>query len=191
MDFIRYRMYEDIRSTLTREGALPLKGSILGISGIGHFQQFIDPTANVTETKWPDVTILDLPYPEETFDIVITDQILEHVEGSCEHAVRESMRVLKKGGIAIHTSVFMYRIHHKHPSDFWRFSIYGLRYLCKDFSHIIQSGGWGNRLSQILLTAFPRLAALQVPRTRPSFLRWLTTFSAPNFYHTVWIIAKK
>jgi ubiquinone/menaquinone biosynthesis C-methylase UbiE len=90
--------------------------------------------------------VLDVQYPE--FDFVISDQVIEHLEDP-KKAVKESYRVLKKGGVAIHTTCFINYIHFC-PKDFRRFSPDALRYLCKDFSEILQCEGWGNRIAILL-----------------------------------------
>lgn len=192
MKFSRYSMYKSIEKTLKENGLFPMQGKILGISGIDSFKDFIDKNnAAITETSWPKTSMLDLPFPDESFDVVISNQVIEHIKGNPQKAIDESRRILKDGGIAIHTTVFMYRIHHKHPGDYWRFSTYGLKYLCRNFSEIIACDGWGSRFSQILFTAFPRATTWRVPKRKLSILRWLANKNAPNFYSQVWIIAKK
>lgn len=44
---------------------------------------------------------LRLPYPDETFDVVLSDQVFEHVKDQVT-VFRELFRVMKPGGIAIH-----------------------------------------------------------------------------------------
>lgn len=190
--FIRLVMYKKIAIALRNYGIMPLTGSILGISGIDNFKPWISPNAKLTETSWPEINILSLPFPDRTFDVVITDQILEHVDGNPQNAVDESYRVLKPGGIAIHTTVFGYRGHHKHPVDYWRFTPSGLRYLCRNFSEIKSSGGWGNRYSTVLLAIFPKIANRNLDNKICNVLLWpIFRKNDPSFAHTVWIIAKK
>jgi ubiquinone/menaquinone biosynthesis C-methylase UbiE len=43
-----------------------------------------------------------LPFPDETFDLVVSETVLEHVMGNQEQCFREIARVLKPGGIALH-----------------------------------------------------------------------------------------
>src|SRR6478609_3547141 len=42
-----------------------------------------------------------VPFPDEYFDLVISDQVLEHVSEQ-EKAFREIYRVLKAGGVSVH-----------------------------------------------------------------------------------------
>jgi SAM-dependent methyltransferase len=54
--------------------------------------------------KYPDhvinIDVLDIPYPESTFDIVICNHVLEHIPNDLD-AMREIYRVLKINGQAI------------------------------------------------------------------------------------------
>lgn len=44
----------------------------------------------------------DLPFPDQTFDVVLATDVIEHLEDDAK-ALREIARVLKKGGLAIIT----------------------------------------------------------------------------------------
>src|SRR5437899_1391897 len=80
--------------------------------------------APVLETNYPDVDLQQLPYSPEQFDYVITDQVLAHLPDP-RAAVAESFRVLKLGGMAVHTTCFLNPIHH-YPRDYYRISCEGL-----------------------------------------------------------------
>jgi SAM-dependent methyltransferase len=56
-------------------------------------------------------SLLALNFADESFDFVMCDQVLEHVEGDPQLAFDETWRVLRPGGIAIHTTVFNYSYH--------------------------------------------------------------------------------
>lgn len=47
-----------------------------------------------------NMNVLDLPFSDETFDLVICNHVLEHIDDDCK-AMRELYRVLKKGGTAL------------------------------------------------------------------------------------------
>jgi ubiquinone/menaquinone biosynthesis C-methylase UbiE len=68
---------------------------------------------------------------------------MEHVAGDPQRAIDEAFRVLRPGGLAIHTTCFINPIH-EGPGDFWRFTPAALRLLCTRFSSVIKCGGWGN-----------------------------------------------
>ena len=100
--------------------------------------------ARITTADYPEVDLLALPHESEAFAYVVADQVLEHVEGDPQRAVDEIRRVLRPGGVAIITTCFYNPIHWG-PEDFWRFTPAALRYLCRDFSTILQVDGWGHR----------------------------------------------
>lgn len=90
----------------------------------------------------PEVDVHDLSaYNGDSFDFVVLDEILEHVERPWE-AVKEVHRILKPGGCLITSSPFMIA-EHKVPRDYWRFTKDGLRVLLEPFSRV-DVFSWGN-----------------------------------------------
>lgn len=179
-------MYNRIRECLS----LPIRGRILGISGIRGFYPLIDREASeIAESQYPGVDMQRLPYGDETFDFVVTDQVIEHLEDP-QRAVRESWRVLRREGIAIHTSCFINSIH-PCPIDLWRFSPDALRYLCGDFSEIIQCEGFGNRIAHLLCFVSDRFRFMRVPDTRLSVRHWLATWNEKKYPMVTWVVARK
>lgn len=59
-------------------------------------------TAHLPAILVGNASIYDLPFPDETFDAVILSEILEHVDRDVD-ALREILRVLKPGGLALLT----------------------------------------------------------------------------------------
>jgi ubiquinone/menaquinone biosynthesis C-methylase UbiE len=166
-----------------------MKGRILGISGINYFRPIISDEAEVIETNYPQVDIQNLPYSEGSFDVVISDQILEHVKNP-KKAVEESYRVLKKDGMAIHTTCFINPVH-LCPEDYWRFSPASLRYLCKDFSEILQCEGWGNRLAIFFIFLSERIRFITIPERKLSAFHWIASHNDKKYPIVTWVIAKK
>lgn len=168
----RFKMYREVKRILQ-----PYKQGrdVLDISGSSDLVALLDhPSPRITRAvfrdpklpeKWTPVpdgavvaNILELPFENESFDYLFADQVLEHVEGNPHKALQETARVLRPGGIAIHTTCFMQEPHEE-PKDFWRFSTYGLELLCKENGlNLIESGCWGNRL------AFFGLRYLKIPQ---------------------------
>lgn len=72
----------------------------------------------------------DLPIESESVDIVLSNQVLEHVLDE-RKAVQESFRVLKKGGLFIGSVPHISPIHLE-PYDFRRFTYYGLKKILED-----------------------------------------------------------
>jgi len=83
-------MYRRISETLNE----PLGGKILGISGIDAFRPLISKQAEVLDVHYPEVDMQNLPFKDSSFDYVISDQVIEHLENP-KKAILESHRVLK------------------------------------------------------------------------------------------------
>jgi SAM-dependent methyltransferase len=67
----------------------------------------------------------ELAFADAIFDTAFSTQVLEHVADH-QGMVRETYRILKKGGYAIFTVPFAWELHEE-PYDFYRFSKHGLR----------------------------------------------------------------
>ena len=195
MRLTRHTLYTRIFSALS----LPLSGDILGISGLKYWrgsphyqppQKILADTARITEADYPNVTMLELPYADNSFDYVICDQVLEHIEGDPQQAIDEAHRVLRPGGTLIAATVF---IHPKHygPKDMWRFSPDALRYLCRNFSEVIQCEGWGNRWIHILFFLYDRARDWEVPKRRLSLAHYLSQKNDTAYPLATWIVVKK
>ncbi len=181
----RYYMYKKLREFFKE----PMDGKILGISGIGNFRPLISKTADVLGVQYPEVDMQNLPYKDNSFDFVISDQVIEHLEDP-KKAVEELYRVLKVGGIAIHTTCLINYIH-LCPKDFWRFSSDALRYLCKDFSEILHSRGWGNRIAILLCFLSDRFRFMNIPETKWSIRHLIASYNEEKYPIVTWVVAKK
>ncbi len=82
-----------------------------------------------------------LPFKENSFDVVMCTQVLEHVNQPFE-VVREIRRVLKPQGKVFLSTHGVWKEHNA-PSDNWRFAPAGFKELFKGFSaaQIIPQGG--------------------------------------------------
>ena len=69
-----------------------------------------------------------LPFPDESFNTVLSVQVLEHTPDPAA-LVLEMARVLRPDGLLILTAPFSFRLHEE-PHDYFRFSVHGLRELC-------------------------------------------------------------
>ncbi len=139
----RYYMYRRLEEVVNHERA---SGRILSISGSVRLCRSFDLHASeITEVNYPDFNILRLPFRDDEFDHVVSDQVLEHVEGDPQSAVDETWRVIQPGGLAVHTTCFVNPLH-REPGDFWRFSPDALKFLCRKFSRIVDVGGLGESI---------------------------------------------
>jgi len=185
---VRYQPNRHLRGILN-DGSEGQGKNTLAISKSGAFCKIIGlGQSEILETTYPDVDMLDLPYPDETFDFVVSEFVIEHVAGDLQHAINECRRVLKPGGIVVHLTNFIYPIHGA-PYDYWRFTPYALRLLHKDFTEIIESGGWGNHY--VMLLRMLDIFFTDVPECRFHPLNRIARRNDEDFPLVTWIIAKK
>jgi SAM-dependent methyltransferase len=183
----RYAMY----SRLKLLGAnLPSKsGRVLAISKSANLCDVLglQPT-EIIAADYPDQNMLSLNFSDCSFDFVVSDQVLEHVEGDPQKAIDESWRVLRPGGIAIHTTCFINPIH-GFPKDYWRFTPDALRLLSKKFTQIIECDGWGNFDTWLLIRDGLRFEGIPHAKWHP--LHQLAMKNDPDWPIVTWMIAKK
>lgn len=70
-----------------------------------------------------------LPFADQTFDTVVSFQVLEHVPEP-QRMMGEISRVLRAGGHLLLSTPQMWHVHEA-PHDYYRFTRYGLAYLCQ------------------------------------------------------------
>lgn len=189
--FTRYVMYRRLSAVVAehidRHGGAGLR--VLAISGSVPFAAQIGlGDADVFEANYPEYDMLALPFPDGHFDVVLSDQVLEHIEGNPFRAVRESVRVTRPGGFVVHTTCFFNEIHCE-PQDFWRFTPEALRLLCRDVAGPVEVGGWGN-LALLPLTRLG-LRFRPVPDARWHPLHRLAVRNNPRWPVTTWVVARK
>lgn len=85
-----------------------------------------------TPNSQPDIvaSALDLPLEAQSFDTVVSTEVLEHVPDPLR-ALREMHRVLRRGGYLI-LSTPMYWPRHEIPHDYFRYPYDGLIYLIQE-----------------------------------------------------------
>jgi SAM-dependent methyltransferase len=101
-----------------------------------------------------------LPVPDETYDVVLCTQVLEHVRHP-DRALREMTRVLVPGGHLFLTTHGVYPFH-PHPFDYWRWTQQGLEAIFQDAKglevvSLVPHGGSGATLA-VLINTFVREA---------------------------------
>jgi SAM-dependent methyltransferase len=90
-----------------------------------------------------------LPFKDEIFDAVTLQSVLEHVEDPWR-VMKESCRVLKKGGLLWVEVPFIYPVHDE--NDYWRWTRKGLDLMCSKLFAREESGilmGPGTAMSLI------------------------------------------
>ncbi len=104
------------------------------------------------------------PFPDNSFDTVISTQMLEHVEKPWV-VVSEIKRILKKNGVCIITAPFLVP-YHADPTDYFRYTKEGLTSLFKNNGfEIIESGTYGNTAT--VLTEMMHFAHFSHYKDRP------------------------
>ncbi|MDX2254719.1 MAG: methyltransferase domain-containing protein [Pseudanabaenaceae cyanobacterium bins.39] len=182
----RYSMYRHIsKYSELRSGDL----KVLSISNSENLAKLIGFTdEQITNVSYPEVNILHLPFQDQEFDAVVSDQVLEHIEGDPHLAINETFRVLKPHGIALHTTCFINPVHGC-PNDYWRFTPDALNLLVKPHADILDVGGWGN------LYAWPfillGLRHEPIPNARWHPFHWIATHNDLDWPIVTWILARK
>lgn len=180
----RYTMYRRIGAFFEGKSRA---GRVLSISESEALHGLFDKSrCEIVIANYPEFNVLSLPFPDCTFDYVVCDQVLEHVQGSPQTAVNELFRVLRPGGWMILTTCLMNPIHGA-PGDFWRFTPDGLRHLCSLFSRIEQAEGWGN--AWVHLMQFFGVRGIPIPHARFHPLHRIATHNDPTWPVMTWIIA--
>lgn len=76
--FAMYRHFEALASLRTSPQHL---SRVLAISGSEYLANLLFPSANIITASYPEVSILNLPYPDGEFDAIVADQVLDTSEG--------------------------------------------------------------------------------------------------------------
>jgi SAM-dependent methyltransferase len=140
-------------------------GELLDVgSGWRHHREFLDKFSctNMDIQPFPETTVVadfykKFPFPDERFDVVYVSNTLEHCYQPL-HLLRESARVLKKGGYLIGTVPFVIK-EHLPPDDFFRYTSFVLAKLLEDAGftrHSIFRLGDFNDVMEAMLSFYVR-----------------------------------
>lgn len=102
--------------------------------------------SNYRNVQFPEYDICSTALDGESFDLIIAEQVLEHVPRPYR-AVQNVFQMLKPGGFFIVNTPFLIRIHEV-PNDYSRWTEAGLKQLLVEGGFQegkIQTGSWGNR----------------------------------------------
>lgn len=114
---------------------------------------------------------LYLPFKSEAFESVLSIEVLEHLPEP-ERALTEIARILKPEGKLILTTPMTWYLHYE-PSDYYRFTNYGLTYLLnKAGFRVLKIERTGGLSAIILLYLVEKVFRLSYAMTSP--LRWLS-----------------
>jgi SAM-dependent methyltransferase len=131
--------------------------------------------------NYPDFDLCAPLADQGPFDVVICEQVIEHVPDPC--AAAANLRGLcVPGGHVVVSTPFMIRVHEEWGmQDYWRFTPRGLRTLLERAGLTVDSvGSWGNR----------RVIAGNLDRW-PAYRRWHSLRDEPKLPVQVWAFARR
>lgn len=135
--WVRVAMDRDIEEHLRSLG--PNRLDAVEISGNGRGTL---PWREYVPVAYPDFDLLN-PRPVGEFDVVICEQVLEHVADPVT-AVTTLRSLCRPGGLVVASTPFMLKIHGA-PEDHWRFTPTGLQQLLECGGlRVDRIGFWGN-----------------------------------------------
>jgi len=101
---VRYAMYHRIAKATQ---GFHYDGQVLSISHSDYLCKLIGAKdEQIISAAYPEYNICNLDFSDETFNAVVSDQVLEHIECYPNQAIDECYRILKPGGIMVHTTCF-------------------------------------------------------------------------------------
>ena len=183
----RYAMYERLGSVLT-DADRDATRRVLSVSHSTRLVRVMGlDRGEIVEADYPEHDVLDLGFADGSFDAVVSDQVLEHLDGDPQRAFDECRRVLRPGGLSVHTTCF---VQHRHwgPKDMWRFSTDALAYLARDHAEIIELGAWGNPYIWPYIVL--GLRHEPVPHARWHPVNKLARYNHPMWPATTWVVAR-
>lgn len=139
------------------------------------------PWRAFTSLQYPEFDLCaPLPEGHERYDVVICEQVIEHVEDPWA-AVANLRRLAVPGGHVIVSTPFLIRVHEEWGMlDYWRFTPRGLRTLLEGCGlQVDEVGSWGNRA--VVVGNFGHW---------PAARRWLPLRDEPNLPVQVWAFAR-
>jgi SAM-dependent methyltransferase len=144
----------------------PARCSAVEISGTSHsgyaWRQY-------TSSQYPALDICAPPAELPQYDLVICEQVLEHVRDPWT-ATRTLHDLCRPGGRAIVSTPFLVKVHPT-PDDYWRFTEDGLRRLLEGSGFVVDEvDSWGSkRAVRGNLRRFPPMRSWRSLRNQDEF----------------------
>jgi len=144
IDWCRYVMNHETHRLISNLNYS--KMSAFEISG-SRWQKF--PFASYSSSVYPEFDLMVNPTSTELYDIVLAEQVLEHVRNPYK-ALDTVRKILKPGGFFLSTTPFLLKVHGspkgKIPIDYWRWTPLGIKTLFEDCGFdTIKVDSWGNK----------------------------------------------
>lgn len=170
--YARFVMNQEISRRLTMLNREDL--SALEISGKTYREA---GWAEYRSTEYPQFDLCAVTSIERDYDVVLCEQVLEHVPDPIA-AVQTLFKLVRPGGHLIVNTPFLIRIH-EYPADYWRFTPQGLRRLLEHAGFVVEEvGSWGNRSA--VRANFDSWAVMR---------RWRALVNEENLPVVVWAFA--
>jgi SAM-dependent methyltransferase len=94
--------------------------------------------------QYPDYDVCQSPLAEGQFDLVIAEQVFEHILRP-DRAAANIYEMLRPGGVLVISTPFLLKVH-EFPLDLYRWTERGMRELLESAGfRILSTGSWGNR----------------------------------------------
>lgn len=176
--YLRVKMDQAVGEYLDELGSEQLDAA--EISGSAHAER---TWASFQSLNYPDFDLCAPLVVEGQFDVVICEQVLEHVADPSA-AAANLLGLVRPGGHVIVTTPFLVRIHELLEYgmyDYWRFTPRGLGVLLERAGlDVVDVGSWGNRV------------CVQANLSRWSAYRsWQPLRNEPDVPLQVWAIARR
>lgn len=133
----RFTLNKKLKKTLPR---IPT-GKVLDIGSLdAPYRKLIPHTSYTTIDIDPKAKadyigdVHNLPFKDSTYDTIVATELLEHCH-TPEKAVNEMNRILKKNGICLASTRFIY-YQHDQIEDYYRYAEPGLKHLFKNFTKV-------------------------------------------------------
>jgi SAM-dependent methyltransferase len=93
---------------------------------------------------YPDYDVCEEPLAEAQFDLVIAEQVFEHILRP-DRAAANIYKMLRPGGFFVISTPFLLKVH-EFPLDLYRWTEQGMRQLLEVAGFSVKAtGSWGNR----------------------------------------------
>ena len=174
----QWQRVELIRAVDARLQALdPPSKTAVEISGDA---QAAKPWRAFTSLNYPEFDLCAPLDGQGVFDVVVCEQVLEHVPDPCA-AARNLRGLCAPGGYVVVSTPFLIRVHELWGmQDYWRFTPRGLRTLLERAGLVVEEvGSWGNR--QVIAGNLDHW---------PAHRRWLSLHDEPGMPVQVWAFAR-
>jgi SAM-dependent methyltransferase len=117
----------------------------------------VDVAQNLAGTVDVVADITDIPLPDDSFDVVLCTEVLEHVADTSA-ALTQLARLCRPGGVVIVTSPFMYPLHEE-PHDFVRLTPHVFRRWAQEHGLTVAELTTGGNELEVMATVWCNLWA--------------------------------